>query len=85
MTMPGCWPGSRAAARAGCTQPSDKDSTLIKAFDVLDNSAPEGSAWYGLAKPIIYAIDPKGVITHRFSGSNYTVRPEPDAVLNAIR
>lgn len=71
--------------KIGFTLLADKGSALIKAFDVLDHSAPEGSAWYGLARPIIYVVDPKGKITHRFSGSNYTVRPSPDEVLQALR
>lgn len=64
---------------------SDKDSRLIKAFDVLDNSVAESAPWYGLARPIIFVIDPKGVITHRFSNIDYQTPPEPDDVLNALR
>jgi peroxiredoxin len=73
------------AHKIGFPMLSDKGSRLIKAFDVLDHSVPESSSWYGFAKPIIYIIDPKGVIIHRFSEAEYTERPDPAAVLNALR
>lgn len=69
----------------GFTLLADKGSTLIKAFDVLDQSVPETAAWYGLARPIIYVVDTAGKITHRFSSADYRSRTEPGVVLNAIR
>ena len=52
---------------------------------MLDGSVPESAPWYGLARPGIFVIDPKGRITHRFSDADYTVRPAPQDVLGALR
>lgn len=55
---------------------------MIEAFDVLN----EGSAWAaGIAHPAIFATDPKGVIAYRFSEKEYSVRPEIDDVLEALK
>jgi len=53
---------------------------LIQAFDVLDKAAG-----YNLPHPIIFVIDPKGTITHRFSREYYTDRPTVQEVLQALR
>jgi peroxiredoxin len=61
---------------------SDSNSAMIEAFDVLN----ETSAWAaGIAHPIIFVTDPNGVITHRFSRWDYSVRPEIDDVLRALK
>ena len=69
----------------GYTLLSDAESALIRGFDMLDGSVPESAPWYGLARPGIFVIDPKGRITHRFSDADYTVRPAPQDVLDALR
>jgi peroxiredoxin len=71
--------------KIGFTMLSDKGSALIKAFGLIDVSVPESSSWYGFAKPAIYVIDAKGGITHRFAEVQYTERPDPAAVLDALR
>tara|TARA_E500000331_G_scaffold6455_1_gene6246 strand:- start:16 stop:186 length:171 start_codon:yes stop_codon:yes gene_type:complete len=53
---------------------------LIQTFDVLDKAAG-----YDRPHPIIFAIDPKGTITHRFSPKYYTERPAVQEVLQALR
>ncbi len=69
----------------GYTLLSDAESALIRGFDVIDGSVPESAAWYGLARPAIFVIDPDGIITHRFADADYTVRPAPQDVLDALR
>ena len=63
---------------------SDSDSAIIKAFDVLNKRFTPGSAGYGIAHPIIFIADAKGIITHRFSESSYTSRPGTELVRDAI-
>lgn len=63
---------------------SDDGSAIIKAFDVLNKSFAESSPDHGIAYPIIFISDSQGKITHRFSGLNYTIRPEIDDVIKAI-
>ena len=64
---------------------ADEKSGIIKAFGVIDERYPAGSAWYGLARPIIFVIDAGGVITHRFSSRDYRDRPSVDSVIEALR
>ena len=55
---------------------------MIEAFDVLN----ENASWAaGIAHPAIFVTDAKGVITHRFSKEDYSVRPEIDDVLAALK
>lgn len=68
--------------RIGFTLLADSFSEIIEAFDVLNND----SSWHsGIAHPIIFVTDPKGVITHRFSGFDYTSRPDVGDVLAALK
>ena len=64
---------------------SDQGSAIIRAFGLLNERFAPSSRLYGIAHPAIFVIDPKGVITHRFSTREYQVRPEIDAVLTELR
>ena len=64
---------------------SDQGSALIKAFGLLDDSVPATSKWHGFAHPVIFVIDPAGVVRHRFSEENYRQRPDVDLVLDTLR
>jgi len=64
---------------------SDRGSILIKAFGLLDNSIPATSKWHGFAHPVIFVVDPEGVVRHRFSEENYRQRPDANAVLDVLR
>jgi peroxiredoxin len=63
---------------------SDKDSVLIKGFGILNEEMKEGTPYYGIPHPVIYVINPEGVITHRYSEKDYKLRPEIDAVYNDL-
>jgi len=65
----------------GFTMLSDPKSTIIRAFDVLDTRY----SGFAIAHPIVFVIDPHGVIRHRFSASHYTERPEIDVILETLR
>ena len=64
---------------------SDPDSAIIRAFDLLNEKFPAGQPGHGISRPMMFVIDPTGVITHRYSDNNYTWRPEIDTVLDDIR
>jgi len=64
---------------------SDDKAEIIEAFGMANPQYPRGSRWYGIALPGIFAIDPGGIITHRFTTTDYTDRPSPDAVLSVLR
>ncbi|MDH3233168.1 MAG: peroxiredoxin family protein [Alphaproteobacteria bacterium] len=64
---------------------SDKGSKIIRAFGLLNEGHPPGSFGHGIPHPIVFAIDPKGVIRHRFSEATYRRRPNIDTVLKVLR
>lgn len=77
----------RLAKRADISYPmlSDEGSRIISAFGLLADNYPPGSFYYGVPRPAIIVIDANGVVSHRFSESNYIARPEIDDVLAALR
>jgi peroxiredoxin len=64
---------------------SDKGSKIIRAFGLLNERHPPGSFGHGIPHPIIFVIDPGGVIRHRFSQATYRRRPDIDRVLKTLR
>jgi peroxiredoxin len=64
---------------------ADKKVKIIEAFGMTDPKYPKGTNWYGIALPAIFVIDPKGIVTHRFTSTNYRDRPSPEAVLSVLR
>lgn len=64
---------------------ADDKAEIIKAFDLVSPRFEKGSAWYGIATPAIFAVNAKGIVTHRFSTHNYRDRPEPEAVLEILK
>ena len=64
---------------------ADSNVQIIDAFGMTNPKYPKGTPWYGIAVPAIFVIDPKGVITHRFTSTNYRDRPSPEAVLSVLR
>ena len=64
---------------------ADKKVEIIEAFGMTNPRYPKRSSWYGIAVPAVFVIDPKGIITHRFTTTNYRDRPSAEAVLDALR
>ena len=64
---------------------ADEKVEIIEAFGMTNPRYPKGSNWYGIAVPAIFVIDAKGIITHRFTTTNFRDRPSPEAVLDALR
>ena len=87
MTYDGVPVLARFAGRSGIGYPllSDEGSKIIRAFDLLDPGPARSTPWYGIARPMIVAIDADGVVRRRFSTGGYRDRPEAGAVLEAIR
>jgi peroxiredoxin len=64
---------------------SDPESGIIRAFGLLNEAYPPGSFAHGVPYPMIFVIDPDGIVRHRFSEEAYQRRPEIDLVLDALR
>ena len=87
MTYDGVAVLERFAGRAGIGYKllSDRGSKIIEAFDLLDPGPSKSTPWYGIASPMILAMDADGIVRQRFSTQGYRDRPEVGAVLKAIR
>ncbi len=87
MTYDGVAVLERFAGRAGIGYKllSDRGSKIIEAFDLLDPGPSKSTPWYGIASPMILAIDADGIVRQRFSTEGYRDRPDVGAVLEAIR
>lgn len=77
---------SRFARRRGISMPliADADGGIIRAFGVTSRMYPEGSAFHGIAHPVVIVVDTAGIVRHRFSSEDPYTRPEPELVLGAI-
>tara|TARA_R110000787_G_scaffold20591_2_gene61282 strand:- start:350 stop:667 length:318 start_codon:yes stop_codon:yes gene_type:complete len=73
------------SAKIGFTMLADDKAIIIPAFGVENPQFKKGSAWYGVAHPIIFAVDPDGTIRHRFSQTDYRDRTDIDAILDVLR
>ena len=50
---------------------SDEGSRIIRVFGLINQLFAPSSPWHGLTHSMIFAIDPRGVITHRISSVDY--------------
>ena len=69
----------------GYTLLSDRKAEAIGAFGLINQRFPRSSKWYGIAHPMLFVIDPNGVITHRFSNTDHRNQPSPGVILEALR
>ena len=68
----------------GYTLLADRGARIIGAFGLINERMPRDSSWYGIAHPIIFVIGANGVITHRFSSTNYSDRVPVGVVLKTL-
>ena len=64
---------------------SDRGSKIIRAFGLLNKAYSPNSFAYGIAYPMIFVVDRRGVIQLRFSLNNYAIRSDIGVVLREIR
>ncbi len=74
-----------AANNIAYTLLADEKAEIIGAFGLINERFAPSSPWYGIALPAIFVIDPKGIITHRFTSANYRDRVDVDTVLRLLR
>lgn len=53
---------------------SDPDSTIIRAFGILNTSVPEGDSGHGIPHPGLYRVDAKGRVQSKFFEEAYNNR-----------
>jgi alkyl hydroperoxide reductase subunit AhpC len=64
------------SARKGIGYPllSDPDSTIIRAFGILNQSMPAGTPFFGVPHPGAYIVDSSGVVRSKFFETDYKER-----------
>lgn len=74
-----------AAAKLGVTFPllSDAGSAVISAYGILNAEAKGKAA--GVAHPVVFIVDAKGVIRAKLGRDNYKERPESKEIIAAVR
>lgn len=63
---------------------SDKDSKVINALGIRETSYKEDSMAYGVPKPVIFVIDPAGMIQSKLALEGYRDRPPLEDVMAEV-
>ena len=63
---------------------SDEDSSVIKAFGLLDESYKPGSKPHGVPHPVVYKIGVTGQIEGKLLEESFRLRPTNEAVLELV-
>jgi peroxiredoxin len=63
---------------------SDPDSRVIDLYNLRDPQYPPGSKAYGVPRPIIFILDPKGKIQAKLYEETFKTRPPVGAVIAKI-
>jgi len=63
---------------------SDPKSEIIDRYNLRDPQYPPGSRAYGVPRPIIFLLDPKGVIKAKLFEESFKNRPPVSAVISKL-
>lgn len=71
------------AQRRGIDYPliSDEDSSVIRAFDIVDPQYPPGHRAHGVPTPTIFFVTPNAQVAAKLGNADYRVRPSTDQIL----
>lgn len=64
---------------------ADPDSTMIRAFGVLNTDYGPDHRWHGVPYPVLLLVTPEGRVVLKWAEARYQQRPEVEEVLAAIR
>ncbi len=63
---------------------SDPKSEIIDRYNLRDPQYPQGSRAYGVPRPIIFVLDPQGVIKAKLFEESFKNRPPVSAVISKL-
>lgn len=71
------------ADRIGITYPllSDADSSIIRAFGILNTNIEEDHEWHGIPFPGTYIVDENGKVVEKYFDEDYRERTTADSIL----
>lgn len=70
-----------SAQNIGYTMLADPDGAVVEKLGVRDMQYADGSRAFGVARPMIFIINPQLKITHKFAEESYRNRPDLNKVL----
>jgi peroxiredoxin len=65
----------------GYTMLADPDGAIVEKLGIRNLEYANGSKAYGVARPMIFIINPKMKITHKYAEESFKNRPDLDKVL----
>lgn len=74
-----------SAQSIGYTMLSDPDGAIVEKIGIRDLQYADGSKAYGVARPMIFIIDTKLKITHKYAEESYRNRPDLNKVLGELQ
>lgn len=74
-----------SAQSIGFTMLSDPDGAIVERIGVRDLQYADGSKAFGVARPMIFIINPERKVTHKYAEESYRNRPDLNAVLKDLR
>jgi len=69
----------------GYTMLADPDGTVVEKLGIRDLQYSDGSKAYGVARPMIFIVNPQLTITHKYAEESYKDRPDLNKVLAELR
>ncbi len=69
------------AQNIGYTMLADPDGAIVEKLGIRDLQYADGSKAFGVARPMIFVINPQLKITHKFAEESYRNRPDLNKVL----
>ena len=60
---------------------ADPDSTMIRAFGILNRNVPEDNPWQGMARPGTFVVDANGIVTSKYFEPGHRQRVTAESVL----
>jgi peroxiredoxin len=73
------------AQHVGYTMLSDPDGTIVEKLGIRDLQYADGTKAYGVARPMIFIVDPQLRITHKYAEQSFRDRPDLNKVLAELR
>lgn len=69
------------AQNIGYTMLADPDGAIVEKLGIRDLQYADGTRAFGVARPMIFIVDPQLRITHKYAEQNYRERPDLNKVL----
>lgn len=77
--------GYHSAQKIGYTMLADPNGDIVEKLGIRDLQYADGSKAYGVARPMIFIVNPQMKITHKYAEESIRDRPDLNKVLAELR